>query len=574
MLLHCNSLCQSIILAVMKFRLVIYSILFLGSADCLAQDFVDSAYTHPLKSKSELSGTFGELRLNHFHSGIDLKTEGKCGKPVFSIDQGYISRIKISSSGFGRAIYLNHRDNKTSVYAHLQCFSYELDSALTEWLRLSESNELDTILQANDFPVSKGDCVGYSGNSGSSLGPHLHFEMRHTQSEIPFNPYSALNHYKDTIGPQIKKLIVYDGFTFDTSQRIEIKDVGKQIGNQWHYTVQDTLILNDCFAFGLQTFDYNTDSTNQLGVLEIMLSLDDESLFHVRFEEFSFSESRYANSCMDYASRIKDEETIYRLHTLPGNYSSLFRLSPSSGIYCPPDEEEYVPLRIQITDQAGNASILNATLALKSIPSPRIEPEQMILHNEPLIYNQNGFTIEFEANALYYNTPFSFETDSLYGNLYFTVLSELTPIHKKYSITSPLHIQSEGMGVYGMNSSIPEYITSLPAFHALQFSSHYHGRLAILCDSISPEIGEIIWSYDSIFQRPQIEIFIDDNMSGLDQSKIYINDRFAPAYYDRKTKILSFPFTCKMGESISILIEAMDKAGNRTRILRNSIRNN
>ena len=163
-------------------------------------------YHPPLDSRLLLSGTFGELRSNHFHTGIDLKTKGVEGLNIYSIEEGYITRIKVSSYGYGKAIYINHPDGNTSVYAHLKSFSTKIDSIIKKEHYKKEAFEINYFPAKDEIKVSKGEIIALSGNSGSSGGAHLHFEIRNTYSEKPLNPLDFNFKVIDEIAPIIKKL--------------------------------------------------------------------------------------------------------------------------------------------------------------------------------------------------------------------------------------------------------------------------------------------------------------------------------------------------------------------------------
>ncbi len=189
-------------------------------------------YCAPLSSSLELIGNCGELRSNHFHTGWDLSTEGKEGASVFAIEEGYISRIRISTTGYGKAVYVTHPNGLTSVYAHLSRFSKALDSLVLAEMKLHKQNEFDWYWPSSKFKLNKGDCFAYSGNSGASTGPHLHFELRDAFTEIVLNPAML---FKDMIQDDIAPVLSHVALTYQDKNGVRLlEDI---------YKVRDTQIF-------------------------------------------------------------------------------------------------------------------------------------------------------------------------------------------------------------------------------------------------------------------------------------------------------------------------------------------
>ena len=170
---------------------IIFVLITLISVQLNSQERGDTKLDSPIDFPIRLSGNFGELRSSGFHSGIDIKTKGKEGVLIRSIDSGYVSRVQVSTSGFGKVIYINHGNNLTSVYAHLSRFSDKIEKIINELQYKNKTYEVRKFFKSNELKISKKEELGFSGNTGSSFGPHLHFEIRKTDSELPINPRSV-----------------------------------------------------------------------------------------------------------------------------------------------------------------------------------------------------------------------------------------------------------------------------------------------------------------------------------------------------------------------------------------------
>jgi len=266
--------------------------LLLSTITSVAQQTVpDGYFRSPVDFQILLSGSFAEVRSNHFHSGIDIRTGGQTGKPVYAVADGYVSRIYVSPYGFGKALYINHPSGHTSVYGHLDRFNKTIGAYARKQQYANESFFLDKYVSEGTLVVKKGDIIGYSGNSGSSGGPHLHFEIRDLDTQEPLEPVDFGIRITDNIDPQIRGIKVYPlgpgSMVNNTTEAVAIKASGEN--GSYRLSSGDTLLVSGNIFFGIEAYDYHNNSSIRCGVKSIELFVDGKQIFGQRIDRFSFS---------------------------------------------------------------------------------------------------------------------------------------------------------------------------------------------------------------------------------------------------------------------------------------------
>lgn len=312
-----------------------------------------------LLNSYKLSGTFGELRSNHFHSGIDLKTGESIGQPVLAAAAGYVSRVKISANGYGKAIYITHGNNVTTVYAHLSEFaSLLLKDTILQNQKTKKSFETELFFDENYLQINEGQIIGWSGNTGSSEGPHLHFETRHTGSELPFDPVIKGYQWSDTIPPAIRSIAFYypgpSGGIQGASRFEMVADTLIQ-----HQTLPGPIAVYKDFFMGIEVDDKAGSESNLLGIKNIRMYLNDSLFFRVDIDSFAFDQTRMINSFLDYTAFYNNKRRIILLHALPGNDLPFY--VTKSGMISPKAGEQY-QIKIEATDCQGLTSSLVCVL--------------------------------------------------------------------------------------------------------------------------------------------------------------------------------------------------------------------
>jgi len=288
------------------------------SSEARAQNTYPQGYfQNPIDLPLMLAGNFGECRMNHFHSGLDIKTNGKENLPVKAAADGYVSRIKMDKAGFGHALYLTHPNGFTTLYAHLNDFAPAIQRYLTEQQYAQQKWAVDLSLSPHQFPVRQGDFIAWSGNTGGSTAPHLHFEIRNTATEHPLNPQLFGFNIKDEVSPVPKSIAVYDG-----SQSIYMQQpaIYPLLNNKNNYGLQDTLFWNsDQLGLSIQFDDFMTGSSNTLNAYDISWYVEDEIQGRIRLDDIGYEVTKYMHAYIDYRLKQTGAGWYQLLFRQPGN---------------------------------------------------------------------------------------------------------------------------------------------------------------------------------------------------------------------------------------------------------------
>ena len=430
----------------MKYQLKTYLflsllVLIFGSSFLIfGEAFPQGEFRSPIKYKIVLSGTYGELRPNHFHSGIDIKSpNGRSGADIVAAADGYVTRIKVRSGGYGNAIYMNHPNGYTTVYAHLSKFSPAIAKYVKKKQYQKESFSVDLHPPSDLFRFRKGEVIGYMGNTGTSSGPHLHFEIRDRRTEEPLNALRFGLPLKDNIAPKLHKLKTYllDDQLFPFQEH-EIKL--KKKGNKYHLATGDTLVVGtNQLGLALKAFDHMEGSSSWNGIYAISMKVDGIPTYSFELDRFSFSDTRMVNAHLDYEDKVTKNSTYHRLYTLPGNRLKIY--DHKGGVLRFFDRSTH-KVEIQVADAPGNKS--NLTFWVKKgtlAPQPEKSFNYLFAYDQPNDINFGGLTCQFPTNTFYENVYFKMDmthknNDKIFGPIY--QIHELTtPVQRYFKISIP-----------------------------------------------------------------------------------------------------------------------------------------
>ncbi|OQX79110.1 MAG: hypothetical protein B6D61_04120 [Bacteroidetes bacterium 4484_249] len=513
----------------------------------------------PIDNSIYLSGTFGELRSNHFHSGIDIRTGEVEGWKVYAIADGYVSRIKVSPGGYGQALYITHPNGFVSVFGHLKQYNKTIGEYVKNEQYKRQSYAVDLYPEKDLLTVKKGEVVALTGNTGRSGGPHLHFEIRDEASQKPINPLLFGVKVKDNTPPVINLLKIYQA---NPNTLIENKNTNREYftknnGNYYVLQNKDTIKIDGEVYFGINTYDPFNNGNNKNGVYSIKLFLDSNLIYEHNVESFSFAETRYINSLIDYKEYKLKKRRVQKSYVQPNNRLSIYKKAVNNGIVKINDNSVH-SVSYEISDVAGNTSKLNFHIINnnKSKEFSAIK-NQGKNHRKLFDYKTNNL---FKTENLILQVP----GEALYDTLYFSYRL-LPALNNSYSEVHQLHYDYVPLQKWCSLSikpdSIPEKLQSKALIAKIdkagEFSSEggkwergfiktkirEFGKYCILIDTIAPLIKPVnIYNGKNIAKQNTIKVKITDKLSGIKSYRGTLNGNWILMEYDAKYDLLIYRF--------------------------------
>ena len=517
---------------------------------------LDTVFRRPLDVPVSLSGSFAELRAGHFHSGIDFRTQGVTGHKVYACERGYVSRISVSSGGYGNALYITHPNGYTSVYGHLDAFNDDITAYVKQQQYRQERFSVNLFPDSTQFRVRRGDVVALSGNTGSSSGPHLHFELRETKTEKPINPLKYGFGVRDNIPPVMQRLAVYpigEGSTVNGSTNRLILDLEKS-GNSYRIADDKKIKVVGKVAFGIDTYDQISGSTNRCGPYNIQLWVDSDLMFSQTMDRFSFDETRYINSLIDYEYYVKRRIRFNRMYLEPNNRLSVYDNHINRGIVSFAESGNQKAW-VVVSDFHGNSSRLDFSFEYEppsfQIPEMLIPGKfQKIFQNE-FKYVQSGVRVTIPADALYDEITFTCVVSGIPKGLYskaYKIHHPGTPLHKAMTIeidaeSLPARLREKALIV--QIDSVGRYSSVGGAYSdgVVRASPGFFGVFAIGVDTVPPRITPVnIKNGANMKGVKNIRFTIRDDFSGVSSYNGWINGQWALFEYDAKNNLLYYNF--------------------------------
>lgn len=551
-------------------RLCLFFILFNGSV--FAQvNYPKDYFRPPLDIPMQLSGNFGELRPNHFHAGFDLKTQQKEGLDVHAVADGYISRIKISTFGNGKTIYITHSNGYTSVYGHLQRATDSIENFIKKEQYKEQSFEIERFLKPGELVVKKGQIIALSGNTGASEGPHLHFEFRDNITENIINPmlFGFDKFMKDTKKPILFNVYAYpvgEESIVNQSKRPLLLNLVLQKDGTY---LADKVVANGKVGFGINTFDYDDVSFNKNGVYKVQSFCNGTPIFGYQFDTYSFDEMRYVNALIDYSMYKKTQQRVQKLFMNTPYNLSFIKSDATNGVLVtqPNLTSQY---RIEVSDFYGNRTQVTIPIVNDNLP--------VIIAKEPVskyrvkAKNESNFSKEnmsvfFPVNTFYedFNLNFDVKNDTL------LLHTDIVPAHTNFTIEIEDHkfseTQKDKLFIGSLGSSKIGYNYTFRKGDVFSTKVKTLGKYALVLDVIPPKISiakpiEGKWLSD----KKSIQFTISDDLSGIKSYNGYLNGKWILFEYDNKTKKITHNFSdgivAEGANELKIIV--VDNCGNST----------
>jgi len=336
------------------------------------ENYPRAYFRNPLDIPISLAGNFGELRPNHYHMGFDLKTNRRENLPVYAAADGYIAKIKIEPAGFGRAIYINHPNGFTTVYGHLNAFMPALDAWLKEQQYQQQTWRIFPDLPAGLFPVKKGDFIAFSGNTGGSQGPHVHFEIRKTADDINRNPMLFGLTLADDTRPTISRLALYNRILSIYEQSPRMIPI-KKTPTGYTSIIPVITVGSPKISFAISASDTHSGSTNQNGIFEADLFDNDQPVIGFQMDKIGYDNTRSLNAHIDYKTKANGGPWLQQLFELPGYQNSIYKRVSGDGAIDIGDGAIH-NIKIYVKDGYGNTSVLLTKVKFEGIPAALAVP--------------------------------------------------------------------------------------------------------------------------------------------------------------------------------------------------------
>lgn len=520
---------------------------FLFSSALLAQtQYPKDYFSPPLDIPMQLSGNFGELRPNHFHAGFDFKTQQKEGLKVYASADGYVSRIKISTFGNGKTIYINHPNGYTTVYAHLQKAVGPIQDFISQTHYKEQAFEIEMYLKPGEIPIKKREWIALSGNTGASEGPHLHYEIRDTQSEYIINPlhFGFDLGIKDTKKPTLSGLYVYPLFstTVNKSQRPIVLNYSLQKDGTY---LADKVVANGPIGFGITTDDYDDVSFNKNGAYSVKSFFNGHPSFGFQFDTNSFDDMRYVNALIDYAKYKKTSQRVQKLF-MNSKYNLPFIMTNETKGQIIPVPNLDGLYRIEVGDYFGNTTLVSIPIQYDTtpviLPTESTASKYLIRSTKDNIFEKDNASVFFPAGTFYDDFTLNFDVrnsilylhdDSVPAHTNFIVsISNSKLSNEKIDKTYIARIDGEKLiynSTYRKDSIFSSRVKTL-------------GKYKLVTDTLAPKISMLKPIEGKWVSQNVILLQISDSGSGIKTYNGYLNGKWVLFEYDNKTNTISHYF--------------------------------
>ncbi len=536
----------------------------------------------PVGHAVRLSGTFGELRPNHFHAGVDIRSAAqRIGDPLYSAAEGYVARIKVEESGYGKSLLIAHPNGFSTLYGHMNRFTEDLEGFVKHEQYKQQCFDVEVFPPPHVFTFRQGQYIGDMGNTGASAGPHVHFEVRETATDKAMNPLLFGFPIADKLAPRIYSLKLYkmDGLgVYGT----EVQNFEVDSHSDYFHPEPETLSVNTPFAaFAVKTFDMHDSPSNRNGVFAMEMKVEGKEVYRFSLDEVPFEDTRYINAHMDYEEQVTRRNYYHRCFQLPGNLLGIYPLSENHGIVSlKPGEVKYVDIRV--TDALDNDARLKFWVRRseeKEPPAPG--PYQYyVYHDRDNLLQQSGnCSVFIPQGTIYEDLPLNFRTAPGAGSNYlsdiFHIHNYLTPVHRFYSLSlkaaRPLKEAERAKAFLAYLNPRGSVLNCGGVWKGdvLTATVRQFGPYAILVDKTPPTVSASSFKYD-MRGKKSMSFRIGENYSTAPNiDELYfsatVDGKWILMEYDKKSAIITHRFDRRISEGKHLLrLEVRDIMGNST----------
>lgn len=525
---------------------------------------MEAQWVPPLDIPIQLSGTFGEFRSNHFHAGLDIRTQGRQGLKVKSVQNGWVNRISVSTTGYGKALYIQHYDGTTSVYAHLKKFAPKIEAYVKERQYQKESFTINLFPKSEVLKIEAGELVGFSGNTGGSYGPHLHFEVRNSSNQNPINPMEYPLEIKDSQRPQIQNLYIYNGIHPDSKKK-EFPLVKK---NDSVYTTAG-IYTGGKISVGLRLFDRQDLSYNKNGIYKAKVRLNGIPQFEMKMDEISFNDSKYINLLIDYKEYAQKKRRIQRFISHSEQKTTFLEGEKTNG------EMEISPgksyqIMIEVSDYVGNTSYVEAYITGTDPPLKFTEKLDSIDPSKDYLFDFDDKSVYFPQNSFYDAIPLKVENaenELIVGENHYP-LQKLFEI--QFQIPDQDSLKNSQSFIAKLNSKgKPYFFSNQKKEDSWIGKSKILGRFTLSRDSVAPKIKPLNFKNKQwLSSFNYLRVKLTDDYSGIKSYRGEINGKWIRFEYEPKNNTLIYDFNdLSFKESLhQLTIEAEDRVGNVSKL--------
>ena len=517
------------------------AILLVFASQIIFAQYPKDYFRSPLDIPINLSGTFGELRPNHFHSGLDIRTNNIEGLPVYAAADGIIIRIKVSAFGYGKALYIAHPNGYTTVYGHLQKFSDKIEAYVKEQQYKQKSFEVE--LYPSTLKVTQSEIIALSGNSGGSGGPHLHFEFRDTATEKIINPMAfGMNKLiKDEMKPVISSLMVYpanDSTSVNKSKNPVSLSLQKQVDGSF---LASKVVTSGKIGFALNSYDLSTNNYNKNGIYKVVSYLNGSQNFKFEFDTFAFDESKHINYFIDFNRYKKLKQRFQKLFIKESYPLSIVSGNAKDGFLDIKPNVTYT-YKIEVFDYHGNKTIVNVPITYEK----EINPIAVTSKGNYYIKTKSDYNFEFEKTAVYIPVNALYENAALnisekegildLENNYEAIQNGLTVTFDMSHLSEEEQKKAFVGTVLGLKL---DYNSSFRKGNKVSSKVKAFGKYKVGFDNVAPRIYNPNFIEGSnISKLSTLSVSISDALSGIDTYNAFLNGEWILMEYDYKTKKL------------------------------------